>query len=411
MADSALYDECASVSVKYFGNGVQKVFTIPFTYLSWEDVLGFILNDSGEWEWQKTGTYMIQGPTASEVEFVRTPPLPEDSTVPNVLIARRTDLESMLSIFYPGSSIRAQDLNDDFDQLRFAIQEGRCKLEDFKENLGDDFVKKDDVFDREDQEAGKWFGTGDQDYLATSGAIAAREDTIVGDNLPPNPSFQQPGKGWENTDDCWSSYWNPQANAWVAYVNTGPRGVPGTDGTDGTDGEPGPPGPTGPEGPQGPQGDGLNITGTIEQPGPPEVPGSNAGDTVIDSNGDGWYWNGSTWINMGPIQGPVGPQGPPGTNGTNGTNGTDGTSATIAVGTTTTGNPGTDAAVVNTGTTSAAVLQFTIPRGEQGPQGPPGANGNGAIDSVVAVAPIVITPNGANPIVSFDISALSNLPI
>jgi hypothetical protein len=39
----------------------------------------------------------------------------------------------MIATYYPGSSIRAQDLNDDFDQLRFAIQEGRCDLETFKE--------------------------------------------------------------------------------------------------------------------------------------------------------------------------------------------------------------------------------------------------------------------------------------
>ena len=36
--------------------------------------------------------------------------------------------------------------------------------------------------------------------------------------------IEQPGKGWENTDKCWSSYWNDGADAWVAYVNTGPRG-------------------------------------------------------------------------------------------------------------------------------------------------------------------------------------------
>ena len=36
-------------------------------------------------------------------------------------------------------------------------------------------------------------------YLATSDAIAARHDVIVGDDPPPNPTFQQPGKNWQNT--------------------------------------------------------------------------------------------------------------------------------------------------------------------------------------------------------------------
>jgi hypothetical protein len=63
--------------------------------------------------------------------------------------------------------------------------------------------------------------------------------------------------------------------------------------------------------------------------------------------------------------GPVGPQGPPGPQGP----------ATIDVGTTTTGAPGTNALVVNSGTTVDAILDFTIPRGDQGVQGNPGPTG------------------------------------
>ncbi len=46
--------------------------------------------------------------------------------------------------------------------------------------------------------------------------------------------------------------------------------------------------------------------------------------------------------------------------------GATGPSGTVEVGTTTTGAPGTDAAVTNTGTPSAAILNFTIPRGDTG---------------------------------------------
>lgn len=52
--------------------------------------------------------------------------------------------------------------------------------------------------------------------------------------------------------------------------------------------------------------------------------------------------------------------------GTDGTDGTDGQAATITVGSTTTGAVGTNASVVNSGTSSAAVLDFTIPRGQDG---------------------------------------------
>ena len=52
--------------------------------------------------------------------------------------------------------------------------------------------------------------------------------------------------------------------------------------------------------------------------------------------------------------------------------GTDGSAATIQVGTVTTGQPGTNASVTNSGTSSAAVLDFTIPAGATGSQGPAG---------------------------------------
>ena len=49
--------------------------------------------------------------------------------------------------------------------------------------------------------------------------------------------------------------------------------------------------------------------------------------------------------------------------------GPPGAAATLTVGTVTTGQPGTDAIVTNSGTESAAVLDFTIPRGATGPAG------------------------------------------
>lgn len=56
------------------------------------------------------------------------------------------------------------------------------------------------------------------------------------------------------------------------------------------------------------------------------------------------------------FNGSVGPTGPTGPTGP----------ATITVGTTTTGEPGTEASVTNVGTSSVAVLNFTIPRGATG---------------------------------------------
>ena len=70
--------------------------------------------------------------------------------------------------------------------------------------------------------------------------------------------------------------------------------------------------------------------------------------------------------------GPAGPRGfrgergPMGPRGAEGKPGRDGAAATVCIGTVTTGNPGTDAAVINSGTETHAVLDFTIPRGASG---------------------------------------------
>lgn len=72
---------------------------------------------------------------------------------------------------------------------------------------------------------------------------------------------------------------------------------------------------------------------------------------------------------------------PRGETGATGEQGPAGEAATVTVGSTTTGDPGTDASVTNSGTTQNAILNFTIPRGEtgatgaQGPQGETGPQG------------------------------------
>jgi hypothetical protein len=95
----------------------------------------------------------------------------------------------------------------------------------------------------------------------------------------------------------------------------------------------GPAGPTGNTGPAGPQG----VQGVTGATGP---------------------------------QGVAGPAGPTGLKGDKGD-----AAATIAVQSTTTGLPGTNANVTNSGTTSNVQLNFTIPRGADGAVGPTGATG------------------------------------
>ena len=75
------------------------------------------------------------------------------------------------------------------------------------------------------------------------------------------------------------------------------------------------------------------------------------------------------------VFGPTGPTGPTGPQGP----------ATITIGTTTTGDPGTNASVTNVGTNENAILNFTIPagatgaQGEIGPTGPTGPSGESSL--------------------------------
>ena len=75
------------------------------------------------------------------------------------------------------------------------------------------------------------------------------------------------------------------------------------------------------------------------------------------------------------VDGAPGAAGANGAPGAMGPSGPSGNAATVQVGTVVTAAAGTSASVVNTGTASAAVLNFTIP---QGAQGVPGSGGGTA---------------------------------
>lgn len=103
-----------------------------------------------------------------------------------------------------------------------------------------------------------------------------------------------------------------------------------------------------------------------------------AGAPLGSQPADAVLWANSQWTNIGPvavIQGPAGPPGspggPPGPVGPAGPSGPSGPvgppgPATITIGSVTTGAPGTNAVVTNSGTATDVVLDFTIPRGDSG---------------------------------------------
>ena len=128
---------------------------------------------------------------------------------------------------------------------------------------------------------------------------------------------------------------------------TGPQGSPGPDGATGPTGPTGPTGATGATGPTGP-------TGAIGATGPTGPTGATGATGPTGPTGP----TGAT--------GAIGPTGPTGATGPTGPSGEDGQAATVRVGTVTTGDPGTEAAVTNSGTAQDAVFDFTIPQGSSG---------------------------------------------
>jgi hypothetical protein len=160
----------------------------------------------------------------------------------------------------------------------------------------------------------------------------------------------------------------------------GPQGTQGAQGAQGPQGDIGPQGSQGPQGAQGvqgpqgaqgPQGD-IGPQGAQGAQGPQGTQGPQGAQGPQGDIGP----QGAQGA-QGPqgVQGPQGSQGPQGDIGPQGTQGPQGAAATIAVGTTSTLAPGSSATVANSGTSSAAVFDFGIP---EGVQGPPGLDGTGA---------------------------------
>ena len=130
---------CADVQTIQPGNGVKTQFSFDFPYISVSEIQVSFWNATTEaWDEKLTidPTYPWQVSSANPtiVEFTsNAPPAPTvpvdpaEPTVDNVRIRRVTNLDDIRALFNSGSAIRSDDLNRNFEQLRYAIQEANCQ--------------------------------------------------------------------------------------------------------------------------------------------------------------------------------------------------------------------------------------------------------------------------------------------
>ena len=178
---------CADVQTIQAGNGTKTQFSFDFPYLFKTEIKVYFWNDTTkEWDEKLTtdATYPWQVTDANPtiVEFTSTaPPSPTaPDNVDNVRIRRVTNIDDIRALFNPGSAIRSDDLNKNFEQLRYAIQESGCQevpesiydfVDDYYWNNYQDTVKSSDTWDSSDTK------------IATTAALDARFQDEVAETI------------------------------------------------------------------------------------------------------------------------------------------------------------------------------------------------------------------------------------
>jgi hypothetical protein len=258
----------ATTNNTYTGNGSNKLFTITFPYLETTDVKVYVNNSL-------TTAYTFAN--ATTIEFTTAP-----ASGAVILIQRDTYNETNNATFFAGSSIRAADLNDNFDQALYIRQEifdttwdnntqttnstetwtsvdtqvattqaidqridykidtalisdvfgsdgvsitdntpgsGQITVGLSAGSVDLDRIKDADIITTTEQDAGTPSWTSDDTKVSTIGAAAKRFDTIVQAGTPSGSNWQV-GKTWlQNDVNNTLSIWN--GSGWLGVASGG----------------------------------------------------------------------------------------------------------------------------------------------------------------------------------------------
>ena len=127
----ALCTDCTA-KIEYQGDGSQTLFTFNFTYMESTDVYVAQYDDT-------TKEYInLIGGTDWSFEndtTIRIEPAPTYK----LAIYRCTELDPLKATFFAGHPIKADDLNDNFNQLQSGIEDARCSISGLKEDLDENY--------------------------------------------------------------------------------------------------------------------------------------------------------------------------------------------------------------------------------------------------------------------------------
>ena len=174
---------CTDVQTIQAGNGTKTQFSFDFPYIFKSEIHVYFWNATTKEYDEKLTTdstypWRITDANPTIVEFTGTaPPAPAtpvdpgETAVDNVKIRRITQIDDIRALFNPGSAIRSDDLNNNFEQLKYAIQEANCQgiPDDVDQYLKDYYW---DRFDNTLYSADTW--RSDDATIATTAALDQR---------------------------------------------------------------------------------------------------------------------------------------------------------------------------------------------------------------------------------------------
>ena len=223
---------CADVQTIQAGNGSKTQFSFDFPYIFKSEIqVSFWNATTKEWDViaQGDATYPWQVTDANPtiVEFTSTaPPAPAvpvdpgETSVDNVRIRRVTNIDDIRALFNPGSAIRSDDLNKNFEQLRYAIQESNCQgipdeiytyLKNYYWDRFDNTIYSTDTWSDADSKIASTQATTDYTKILF--------DTLVQPTTPSGSDWRI-GKTWlQNDSDLTLSIWN--GSAWLGVASGG----------------------------------------------------------------------------------------------------------------------------------------------------------------------------------------------